>query len=1316
MPIYEQFQEKVIAHVALSANGRNVGYANYLSEIPAESRTGDEANAVDQQFSRYVLEWLGFTPADWTYNQPVEGRKSDKPDYVVRGTVGVAFIWENKNSTLSLEDKHVGQMRRYATGTGGYAVWCNMRRILAVRFTTGDTHNYDIVTDVDVERLYGVQTITPDERAAQEQNLSLLHLLFGRERFTQFAELVARVARPEADFLRNARSLSERNALRQFIADSRQSLDHLRLAALSQIRDAVARDDAANAEETNLRAEWDTARTAFVDRIGHNGGSVQAALDKLIPGETDRASLARIEVVAAQARGAATLPATLRVLYDQWLARAERINAALRNIRFTRRNTLRIAEAYRAFVSNQRDPEDARPETFAEQVAYVFFVRLLLVRVLEDKRVLPTRIASDGGFAGWVDYLHQHFGELDGISILNENYCGLLNRKAGSFYLHFFQQPVFDWFIPDDYLLVETLEFLCRYNFESVASDIIGFTYEEYIDRNARNRKGHFLTRPEVVDYMLDLLGYSGTEVIGQRVLDPACGSGSFLVHAARRYRAAVVAALCQRERLPEDEGSLAARPELRRELARTFITGLTENFHGMEINPFSCYLAEMNLLIQALDDLAYLQRDANDTLSIERFRVFNTNSLELPYAVLHADRLAGDGTNPTATATDYLSERITDEAFPLKAKLDDFAGGFPFIIFNPPYVSSKREEIGVQRLRSEDFFASVLSGDANLFLFFLKLAAYYLADHGRTVFIIPLTIFGDRSSAAARRLLRTAPLAPSAAIRFYRGDVLFPGVDQAVGIVRVERSVEPMAISVAGGDTVMEVKENQYELTPSSVLDAVPGDAPWNGAWLVSSDPIHAAVWEKAKEKSLQLALSLGSLVNAAFAARQGDVNASDLRPYIVKTAAGYDNGHLGVYGGKDVLAFAPIATIPPNWAKYKPTTDVALTNRTLHRIAELPQREVGVVRRQVARLNTRERFLATWFERDASAPYIFTHATWRMILRAEIPIAQGKALLALIGSRSIAFLFNLFSSNNNISGDDFDRIPVPDSQTFPVDVLARLSDEMLSVRSTLNDDFLKKYQLPAPDRDSDNEEDAEESDVALYLPPAAVLATDAGRRKTTLGTLALRGVLQNTGADTARFSSLNRGNRITITPPAVADPAAAAEALRLFLSAPALQTKTWAQAQNEPLPEPVAAAAFLAHYRAETAAARTLWRRFLALQDEVDSVVCDWYEFDAGERAAIAAGLPWARRRATPPTPANSDAAPDISRTERELVASSLVAAIGYDETAELLEVELTSGEVYGYALASPELVAAFRAADSKGSFYNDNIKGVLPRSPLV
>src|SRR5450759_4029900 len=85
--VISSFKQAVIDRFQIMAGNQLCGYREYLS-IPetADIRSGDEANAVDQQFTRYILEWLGFSPSDWTYNQPQAGtgKKLNRPDYSIR--------------------------------------------------------------------------------------------------------------------------------------------------------------------------------------------------------------------------------------------------------------------------------------------------------------------------------------------------------------------------------------------------------------------------------------------------------------------------------------------------------------------------------------------------------------------------------------------------------------------------------------------------------------------------------------------------------------------------------------------------------------------------------------------------------------------------------------------------------------------------------------------------------------------------------------------------------------------------------------------------------------------------------------------------------------------------------------------------------------------------------------------------------------------------------------------------------------------------------------------------------------------------------
>jgi hypothetical protein len=80
----------------------------------------------------------------------------------------------------------------------------------------------------------------------------------------------------------------------------------------------------------------------------------------------------------------------------------------------------------------------------------------------------------------------------------------------------------------------------------------------------------------------------------------------------------------------------------------------------------------------------------------------------------------------------------------------------------NPPYVSSKQEELDTKRFRNAEFYKAILFGDINLYLLFLRLGLYYLAEYGQMIYIIPLTLFGDKSASSARKLIKTPPFSPS--------------------------------------------------------------------------------------------------------------------------------------------------------------------------------------------------------------------------------------------------------------------------------------------------------------------------------------------------------------------------------------------------------------------------------------------------------------------------------------------------------------------------------------------------------------------------
>lgn len=68
--------------------------------------------------------------------------------------------------------------------------------------------------------------------------------------------------------------------------------------------------------------------------------------------------------------------------------------------------------------------------------------------------------------------------------------------------------------------------------------DIIGYIYQGIKTRNAKKKQGQFFTPADVVTYLIDRVISPDCDIESLRLLDPACGSGQFLMAAVKRLTA----------------------------------------------------------------------------------------------------------------------------------------------------------------------------------------------------------------------------------------------------------------------------------------------------------------------------------------------------------------------------------------------------------------------------------------------------------------------------------------------------------------------------------------------------------------------------------------------------------------------------------------------------------------------------------------------------------------------------------------------------------------------------------------------------------
>ena len=129
------------------------------------------------------------------------------------------------------------------------------------------------------------------------------------------------------------------------------------------------------------------------------------------------------------------------------------------------------------------------------------------------------------------------------------------------------------------------LQRIDEFDFSNLDFDVIGRMYERLIGASERRRFGQFYTSPDVVD----LINAFCIRTPDDRVLDPACGGGTFLVRAYARKRA-----------LARSAGRLPISHE-----------NLLSQIFGVDIGAFPAHLTTINLAVRHLSDEANYPRVA---------------------------------------------------------------------------------------------------------------------------------------------------------------------------------------------------------------------------------------------------------------------------------------------------------------------------------------------------------------------------------------------------------------------------------------------------------------------------------------------------------------------------------------------------------------------------------------------------------------------------------------------------------------------------------------------------------------------------------
>ena len=364
---------------------------------------------------------------------------------------------------------------------------------------------------------------------------------------------------------------------------------------------------------------------------------------------------------------------------------------------------------YEARALGETPAERARNAValLASETASLLVARCLMLRFFEDHGFFGgQRYLCNGGVAAFQVW-RAHY---------RSSYAWFLRESFGEaarLAVALFEEGDLDWVLtcadPQLSTAIErALFYLSRFDFATVEQDVLSGVYGQFLDNAQRKEYGEHYTPPEVARFIVRHLALQP----GDRVLDPACGLGTFLIEA---WKALI--------------GDAASRG------AATWeeVLATLDAVRGNDLNAFSATIAQVQFLWHLFTFREQLQQHG------------------LPEPAI-------TGGHDSLRAPHQAGELFTGE-------LDEFAlfdtAGYGAVVGNPPYVRPERQT-AVLDPAAVDYFDGEYSARSNLCgLFLYKALDYWLRPAngeiapGRLGFVIPLSMADNDDSAKLRDFFR---------------------------------------------------------------------------------------------------------------------------------------------------------------------------------------------------------------------------------------------------------------------------------------------------------------------------------------------------------------------------------------------------------------------------------------------------------------------------------------------------------------------------------------------------------------------------------
>ena len=397
-------------------------------------------------------------------------------------------------------------------------------------------------------------------------------------------------------------------------------------------------------------------------------------------------------------------------------------------------------------------------------------------------RIIFLRIAEDRGI--------ERYGKLKKLLDLAENnidkcpvyegfieLCKKADAKYNSGLFHFTEEEDItldaDILTPtlhvDDGTLKKIIKGLyypdCPYEFSMISTEILGNIYEQFLGKVIRLTDAHhakvedkpevkkaggvFYTPQYIVDYIVEntigelLKGKTPNKVSELRIVDPACGSGSFLLGAYQKLLDWHTDYYSKLEQPPKNviytdkKGIVRLTIQEKKRI-------LLNNIYGVDIDSQAIEVTKLSLLLKVLEDENKDVLEQQQKLIQERALPYLGDNIRCGNSLIGTDLLEQE--DLTMEEISKITPFDWEDEFP-----EIFNnGGFDVVIGNPPYGFHEIHSEITKKYYKKKFESS--KGSFEHYFLFYEASLKLLKDKGVHGFIVPVTWISIPSAKSLRK------------------------------------------------------------------------------------------------------------------------------------------------------------------------------------------------------------------------------------------------------------------------------------------------------------------------------------------------------------------------------------------------------------------------------------------------------------------------------------------------------------------------------------------------------------------------------------